>query len=56
MYFFNMLFSKYQLFYNFFVTSYFSPFSYVLEHANRQQYCYIGIFYASLGVFSNSVG
>ncbi len=45
MYFFNMLFSKRQLFLYFFGNWLaFLPFLYVLEHANRQQYCYISIF------------
>ena len=45
MYFFNMLFSKRQLFLYFFLyLGTFLPFLYVLEHANRQQYCYISIF------------
>ena len=59
MYFLNMLFSKPQLFFLYFFCNWalFLPFLYVLEHANRQQYCYIGIFLCFLlGVFSNSVG
>ena len=46
MYFFNYVVLEItNFFYNFFCNlATFLPFSYVLEHANRQQYCYIGIF------------